>query len=292
MPETKTVRGDIGYWALPHSSDPYLLARIRWPDVAEAISPGCPEWQHDVGLFDLPYDHHSRSLSEDEAATWAARWGAALPDGALAEPALMLIRRMPANWSNPSPADRRAWALDGTARHLEGVSPDAARPGRPSWWARVMARRTAGPEAAVTVPDAAALHGEEPDASQPYSFVDDPSGPARRHTERVLLEGTVRIQVGKRAVTAELIDMSEAGLHCVVRRPYATPPVGRRVAAPFTLSTPHASHPLDLRVGGAITWRKAVDGATHLGIALEPLDDHQAGAVRTLLDTAADGDRA
>jgi hypothetical protein len=286
------VTTDIGYWALPDSSDPYLVARIRWPDVAEAISLGCPEWQHDVGLFDLPYDHHSRSLTEDEAAMWAARWGATLPQGALAEPPLVLIRRMPATWSNPSPADRRAWALDGVALPRQAVSSEAARPERPSWWARLVARRARPSAAAGADRDATPLDSTEPDGSQPETFLDDPSGPARRQRRRVNLEGTVRIQVGKRAVTADLVDLSEAGLRCLVRRPYATPPVGRRVAAPFTVSTPHTSHPLDLDVSGAITWRKAVDDATHLGIALDALDDDQSGALRALLDTVTDGERS
>ena len=102
---------EVQYLVLPDNGDPYLLARVRWPDVAQAISEGRPEWQGDPGLFDLPYDPGSATVTRAQAASIAARWGANLPLET-EDPAISLIRRMPANWSNLVPAEKRAWSLE------------------------------------------------------------------------------------------------------------------------------------------------------------------------------------
>ena len=106
-----SVVAEVRYLVLPDSVNPYLLARVRWPDVAQAISMGRPEWQADPGLFDLPYDPNSAEVSPAQAASIAARWGAHMPSDT-AEPSSSLIRRMPANWSDLTPAEKRAWSLE------------------------------------------------------------------------------------------------------------------------------------------------------------------------------------
>ena len=105
---------DVQYFVLPGAASPYLLARVRWPDIAQAISPGRPEWQGDVGLFDLPYAPASRSVTPSEAETIAAQWGAELPHRDH-EPVRgpTFFRRMPATWLHPSPAEMRAWFIEG-----------------------------------------------------------------------------------------------------------------------------------------------------------------------------------
>src|ERR1700722_10346246 len=40
---------EVQYLVLGDRTDPYLLARVRWPDIAQAISAGCPDWQDDLG---------------------------------------------------------------------------------------------------------------------------------------------------------------------------------------------------------------------------------------------------
>ena len=103
---------DVRYHVLFDPSDPVLLARVRWPDVYEAISAARPDWQSDPGVFDIPYDPSSTEITAEAAAELAARWGATLPTpGPDRRPGPTLIRRMPANWSNPSPAEQRAWSL-------------------------------------------------------------------------------------------------------------------------------------------------------------------------------------
>ena len=104
---------EVQYLVLPDSTRPYLLARVRWPDVAQAISAACPEWQEDPGLFDLPYDPAGVKVTPYQAAAIAASWGARLPSGATVEKlGPTLVRRMPANWSELSPAEKRAWSLE------------------------------------------------------------------------------------------------------------------------------------------------------------------------------------
>jgi hypothetical protein len=133
---------DIQYLVLFDPADPVLLARVRWPDVFHAISPARPDWQSDPGLFDLPYDTSSTAVSFEEATAIAAGWGATLPgpDAPMSnDPAHQtVIRRMPANWSNLSPAEQRAWSIHlvtsgkpatgrrfGRRRHLVSVATGA-----------------------------------------------------------------------------------------------------------------------------------------------------------------------
>src|ERR1700760_4573184 len=105
-------RRDIQYLVLPNAAEPVLLARVRWPDVYQAISSVRPDWQDYPGLFDLPYAPTGAAVTFDEAARIAADWGAGLPseeEGQIA--GVSLIRRMPSDWSSLSTAERRAWSI-------------------------------------------------------------------------------------------------------------------------------------------------------------------------------------
>src|ERR1700722_1980205 len=104
---------EVQYLVLPDATNPYFLARVRWPDIYQAISSARPEWQDDPGLFDLPYNASSTRGTADQAAAMAAGWGAQLPSEDTPHVAeFSLIRRMPADWSNLSPAEKRAWNLE------------------------------------------------------------------------------------------------------------------------------------------------------------------------------------
>ena len=117
---------EIQYLVLPNASQPYLLARVRWPDVYQAISPARPDWQDDPGLFDLPYAETSTAVTGGEAARIATEWGAQLPaDDEVLASGPSLIRRMPSNWSELSMAERRAWAIVDESRPTR-VAPVAA----------------------------------------------------------------------------------------------------------------------------------------------------------------------
>jgi hypothetical protein len=95
------------------NAKPFLLARVLWPRVGQAISAQRPDWKDDPGLFDLPYDPSAESVTFEQATRIAADWGTRLPsDEAPAVSGPPMIRRMPPNWSNLSPAERRAWGLE------------------------------------------------------------------------------------------------------------------------------------------------------------------------------------
>jgi hypothetical protein len=138
--------GEINYLVLPNPANPRLLARVRWPDVFEAISPARTDWQSDPGLFDLPYDPGSTAVTLEEADAIAAAWGAPLPS---AEPdgrrSPTLIRRMPADWSNLSPAEHRAWAIERGAMRTRSTGDGPAHRARWALWRR---RRPVATEAA------------------------------------------------------------------------------------------------------------------------------------------------
>jgi hypothetical protein len=102
---------EVQYLVLPDAQNPWLLARVRWPDVFQAISPARPYWQSDPGLFDLPYDPSGVPITAERAEAIAAEWGAVLPGEGESSLGPSLIRRMPANWSNLTPAEKRAWSI-------------------------------------------------------------------------------------------------------------------------------------------------------------------------------------
>lgn len=113
MGEGSEVVG-IQYFVLSDRGTPYLLARVRWPDVAQAMSAGVPFWQYDPGLFDLPYAPSSLEVTLAQASSIASGWGADLLSEATPGP--LVIRRMPANWSHLSPAERHTWSLESVGR--------------------------------------------------------------------------------------------------------------------------------------------------------------------------------
>jgi hypothetical protein len=119
----------VQYVVLGDGAHPYLLARVRWPDVAQAISEDCPGWLDDPGLFDLPYEPASEKVSRARAAEIAAEWGAQLPlesSTGFSDPRL---RRIPATWSDMVPVERRSWSLEhvSTVRRRAG-SPQPPQP--------------------------------------------------------------------------------------------------------------------------------------------------------------------
>jgi hypothetical protein len=106
---------EVTYLVLADRGAPYLLARVRWPDVAQAITAGCLDWLDDPGLFDLQYDPSAMPVTFPQAAWLAASWGRQLePEPARGVPSF--IRRMPANWSDLSPAERRALGIESPGR--------------------------------------------------------------------------------------------------------------------------------------------------------------------------------
>jgi hypothetical protein len=123
---------EVQYLVLPDATNPHFLARVRWPDICQAVSPVRPYWQDDPGLFDLPYDPNSTPVTFDQAQLIAAAWDVRLPADGIASPAgPSIMRRMPADWSNLSRAEKRAWSIEfmTTRQDLAAGDASAARNG-------------------------------------------------------------------------------------------------------------------------------------------------------------------
>ena len=106
----------VQYLVLGDGTQPYFLARVRWPDVAQAISEDCPTWLDDPGLFDLPYEPASQRVSRRLAAAIAAEWGARLPLDSTTGFSEPRLRRIPATWSDMVPVEKRSWSLEHICR--------------------------------------------------------------------------------------------------------------------------------------------------------------------------------
>jgi hypothetical protein len=247
---------EVKYFVLADRVGPYLLARVRWPDVAQAVTAGCRDWRDDPGLFDLPYDPGSSVVTPVEAAAIAAVWGMRIPTEATFISSLPpVIRLMPGNWSNLSPADKRAWSLDyvltrrrtNAGRHTASVSN-----GRGWWGSRLGRRRGAVVE--------------------------------RRHDVRVHVGGRAEIRQGNRTVSTDLVDISPGGMHCVALDAQVFAAAGAKLDAPLVLVAFGSQIRLD--VGGTVTWHSAAKRGTHFGIAFDQLDAEQVHSVQRLLVTS------
>jgi hypothetical protein len=120
---TRLRANSLRYFILSDKGGPYFLARVRWPNIAQAISVTHPYWLDDQGLFDLPYSPASTAVDAHDAEVLARSWGADFPlDETVPAEATPLIRRMPANWAYLTPAERRAWSLDTSMRHRHRLS--------------------------------------------------------------------------------------------------------------------------------------------------------------------------
>jgi PilZ domain len=277
--------GEVTYLLLADRAVPYLLARVRWPDVAQAITAGSPGWLDDPGLFDLPYSPSAVTVSFSQAASVAAGWGSQLR----AEPATgvrSFIRRMPATWSDLSPAERRAWNIESVgrlrapARRVRGVRSPQPKVAASS------AAAAAGEHAGALAGQGLAIDG--PAASGRSHTADVTSGPGgeaierRRHT-RVLVNGRAHIGWGRATITAGLVDLSPGGVRCVLpEAPSALAP-GVMLDGPFLLEPEVTTSRICLDTAGRVIWRRSLGASTHFGVALGELDDGESEGLRWLL---------
>jgi hypothetical protein len=260
---------DAQYLVFPSGDRPYLLACVRWPDIALAISTHCTAWREDQGLFDLPYEPGAQVVSAGEAAAIAAAWGGELPaDSALVDAELALHRRMPANWSHLSPVERRAWLPR---------RPPVARPPRIA--------------AVQAAPGFAVLEGVE--VAEPYQPVLDgagdgqASGPDRRRYERVTARGRVILYCGHRKITADLVDVSLGGARCAVSDD-VTDLDSVTTVTPLVIERAVGGPPLMLDVPCVVVWKRPGDGgAHHLGVQFGELGDRHLEGLRELIAAEA-----
>ena len=70
---------DMTYVVERRGGVPYLLARLHWPDTAEAVSPSHPVWKSSQSLFDKLHGSDGELVTEGDAMRLAQSWGAPWP---------------------------------------------------------------------------------------------------------------------------------------------------------------------------------------------------------------------
>jgi hypothetical protein len=277
----------MAYLVLTDRAAPYLLARVRWPDVAQAITVGSPDWLDDPGLFDLPYHPSAVQVSFAQATSVAAGWGRQLSAEA-AEGVPSFIRRMPANWSDLSPVERRAYGLESV-----GKKRVSAR--------RLRRLRSSRAEIGAFVPAAApasrhvaalAAGGPAPGANG-RSQTADPAGglsrvavERRRHV-RVPVDGRAHILWGRATISVGLVDLSEGGVQCVLPEVSRMLAPGAALGSPFLLEAEVTTSRICLDVASRISWNRSVRAGTHFGVVFGELDDGETDGVHRFLVAAS-----
>jgi hypothetical protein len=278
--------GEVRYLVLADRAVPYLLARVRWPDVAQAISAVSPDWIEDAGLFDLPYDPNAVTISFPQAASVAAGWGTQLhPD--VTDNVAAYIRRMPANWSNMSPSELRTWGIEPLARRraearrrqrlraLQAMFAGFSRSGQADGPERKLARRADGGRG-MLVDVTSVLGNVEAE---------------RRGAARVRLVGRAHIRCEHTTVSAGLIDLSERGAQCVLLKTPGLVRPGATLGGPFVLEAEAEASRICLDVPGRISWHQSNGAGTHFGVTFGELANGETEGVRLLLAIAG-GSRA
>jgi hypothetical protein len=256
---------EIQYLLLTDRAVPYLLARVRWPDVGQAITVGRPYWMGDPGLFDLPYSQSAVRVTFPQAASVAAGWGRQLTHDA-ADGVPSFIRRLPANWSDLSPAERHAWGIESAPRQRAS----ARRVRR----LRSLQAKSAGSSATARLPAgiASGAQGTVPTEQ-------------RRHM-RVRVDGQAHIRFGHTTISAGLVDLSEGGLRCVLPDASSTLAPGATLDGPFLLEAKIPSLRICLGVPGRIIWQRSTEAGTHFGVAFGRLRDGETEGVQRFMAAA------
>lgn len=175
------------------------------------------------------------------------------------------IRRLPANWSDPSPAERRAWGLDSVGSHRAS----ARRVRR----LRSLQAKSASPSAAAHA-KAGVTNGHGSVATE------------RRRHMRVPVDGWAHIRLGRATISAGLVDLSEGGLRYVL--PAAAPLLepGATLDGPFVLEAGVTRLRICLDVPGRITWCRNIGDGTHFGVDFGELDDGETDGVQRFIAAA------
>jgi PilZ domain len=281
MPDTD----ELTYLVLADRAVPYLLARVRWPDVAQAISARSPGWLEDPGLFDLPYDPSAIAVSFPQAASVAAGWGRQLHAGA-AEDVPSYMRRMPANWSDLSPSERRAWGIESVGRRHP--RPRRAR-GRRASQAKTVAEADGRIDVLAVAGGGAGVDAPAVNGSSQVAHVTSglgSIGAEHRLQMRVRVDGKAHIRVGRATISAGLVDLSEGGVRCVLPgTPSALAP-GVWLPGPFLLEADATTWRICLELAGQISWQRNTEAGTQFGVVFDRLDEGETEGVQRFLAAA------
>ena len=224
-------------------------------------------------------------MSISKASSIAAGWGVQLTSDA-GDPASTLIRRMPANWSNLVPAERHAWSLDLVA----GRRAAASRKRSSRNFSRIPSRSRRFPlEPAVRMPGLLATNGHGPSSGVDGHVVANGNGsPAtmaaeRRRHARVRVHGRVLIRSAHKTILANLINVSEGGMRCVVADAQSVLEAGSRLDPPLVLQHAASESEVSLDVVASVGWHKNDGPGTQLGVVFAELSSEQGERVRRFL---------
>ena len=288
-----TATAEVTYLVLADHAAPYLLARVRWPDIAQAITIGCPDWLDDPGLFDLPYDRNAMTVSFPQAAAMAGAWGRQLrPEAADDVPSF--IRRMPANWSDLSPAERRALGIEFTGKRVSarsrrrnrrllpataGIAAPGSPDGQPNGY-------PGSPAGADTRTEAGGVY---PGRNQAGDGTTGLRGllTERRSGARVRVGGRAHIRCGHATVSAGLVDVGEDGMECVLPEAVTLLAPGTTMDGPVLLEAEATTSQICLDVPARISWHRSTGAVTHFGVTFGKLSDQQTQGVRHFLAAAS-----
>jgi hypothetical protein len=278
--------GEVTYLVLTDRAVPYLLARVRWPDVAQAITVGSPDWLDDPGLFDLPYDPSAVTVSFPQAASVAAGWGRQL-SAETADGVPSFMRRMPANWSDLSPAERRAWGIEFigrrrvSARRVRRLRSFQAKTAAAQVNGYVGALAGGGPGAGVAE---LAVYGR----SQVTEVISGPGNAAteRRGDMRVRVDGRAYIRYRHGTISAGLIDLSEGGVQFVLPETSPMLAPGATLDGPFLLEAEVTTSRICLNVAGRIRWQCSTGDGAHFGVVFGQLNDGETEGIQRFIAAA------
>jgi hypothetical protein len=304
--------GEITYLVLTDRAAPYLLARVRWPDVAQAITVGNPDWLDDPGLFDLPYEPSAVRVSFAQATSVAAGWGRQLRAEA-ADGVPSFMRRMPANWSNLAPAERRAYGLESIGkRRVSARRLRRLRSSQPKIGALVPAAATSNGHVAALAGRGSTTGVNGPGVGGPG--VDGPgvngpgvNGPGvngrgqaagltgglgriateRRRYVRVPVDGRAHILWGGATISVGLVDLSEGGVQCVLPEAPGMLAPGAALGRPFLLEAEVTTSRICLDVASRISWNRSIRTGTHFGVVFGELADPETEGVHRFLVAAS-----
>ena len=213
-------------------------------------APPSPDWLDDAGLFDLPYDPNAVAVSFSQAASVAAGWGRQLHTEAT-EGAPSYIRRMPANWSDLSPSERRTWGIEFVGRRRVPARPARRlRPFPAKAAASSASPRVNGHVGAFAGPGGGPSRLGGPDAASRGQLPDLMGGRGnvateRRGQARVRVDGRAHIRSGPTTISAGLVDLSEGGARCVLLEAPAAVAPGATLGGPILLEA-EVTHVADL----------------------------------------------
>ena len=186
---------------------------------------------------------------------------------------------MPANWSDLVPAEKRAWSIEFVGAR-RGWSTRKARA-----QSLLAARRlsTLEPSTSRTLP-AGSQNGHAGSTEGDLR----PGGNGsrtleRRRHKRVPVLGRAQISHEGQAITADLVNVSQGGLHFVTSDVLPVLGHGDSFDTPLLLEDEVSKAQVSLDVSASVAWQRELGPGAQLGVVFAALEDGQAEQLQRFL---------